>query len=190
MRGTAENKASASLLARFLSFWSLKLHSPRGDVEHGWVESLASEGRAFSIPPLLQHLMDFLQTENREIKGDHKGLHASSQSRWIAGTELLPQGSGTRPTRPTGWKIIYPPAAQDQGRHWVTANSSVRLGSPRTKFLTLSSVLNKAMAALHGSRLLSLSTRISVQIPNSLQSPKPHKAFSRTSFPKEKCSCH
>lgn len=44
----------------------LKLHSPWGDVEHGRVESLASEGRAFSIPPLLQHLMDFLQTENRQ----------------------------------------------------------------------------------------------------------------------------
>lgn len=62
----------------FLYFRSLKLHSPWGDVEHGRVESLASEGRAFSIPPLLQHLMDFLQTENREIKGDHKALHAFS----------------------------------------------------------------------------------------------------------------
>jgi hypothetical protein len=64
----------------FLSFRSLKLHSPRGDVEHGWVESLASEGRAFSIPPLLQHLMDFLQTENREIKGSHKALQVFSHA--------------------------------------------------------------------------------------------------------------
>lgn len=71
----------------FLSFWSLKLHSPRGDVEHGRVESLASEGRAFSIPPLLQHLMDFLQTENREIKGDHRVPHAFSYNRLPGGTE-------------------------------------------------------------------------------------------------------
>lgn len=47
---------------------SLKLHSPRGDVEHGRVESLASEGRTFSVPPLLQHLMDFLQQKtDREV---------------------------------------------------------------------------------------------------------------------------
>lgn len=45
--------------------WALELHGPRGDVEHGRVESLASEGGAFSIPALLQHLMDFLQIENR-----------------------------------------------------------------------------------------------------------------------------
>lgn len=46
---------------------SLKLHGPRGDVEHGRVKALASEGRAFSVPALLQHLMDFLQTENRQV---------------------------------------------------------------------------------------------------------------------------
>lgn len=46
---------------------SLELHSPRGDVEHGRVEPLASEGRAFSVPPLLQHLMDFLQQKTQRL---------------------------------------------------------------------------------------------------------------------------
>lgn len=60
---------------------SLKLHSARGDVEHGRVESLASKGRAFSIPPLLQHFMDFLQTENREVNCSHQAC--TSQSRTL-----------------------------------------------------------------------------------------------------------
>lgn len=59
---------------------SLKLHSPRGDVEHGRVESLASEGRAFSIPPLLQHFMDFLQTENREVNCSHQACMSQSRT--------------------------------------------------------------------------------------------------------------
>lgn len=46
---------------------SLELHGPRGDVEHGRVEPLASEGRAFSVPPLLQHLMDFLQQKTQGL---------------------------------------------------------------------------------------------------------------------------
>lgn len=65
---------------------SLKLHGPRGDVEHGRVEALASEGRAFSVPPLLQHLMDFLRTENREINCSHPARAARSG----AGSALPP----------------------------------------------------------------------------------------------------
>lgn len=56
---------------------SLKLHGPRGDVEHGRVKALASEGRAFSVPALLQHLMDFLQTENRQVSRA-ANLHAQA----------------------------------------------------------------------------------------------------------------
>lgn len=44
---------------------SLELHRPRGDVEHGRVEALASEGRAFGVPPLSQHLVDFLRQKRQ-----------------------------------------------------------------------------------------------------------------------------
>lgn len=75
-----------------LSSRPLKLHSPWGDVEHGWVEPLASEGRAFSIPPLLQHLMDFLQTENREIKGVTQHAHCRLSPPASLGHTLHPAG--------------------------------------------------------------------------------------------------
>lgn len=46
---------------------ALELHGPRGDVEHGRVEPLAAEGRAFCVPPLLQHLVDFLQQKTDSV---------------------------------------------------------------------------------------------------------------------------
>ena len=66
-------------------YWALELHGPWGDVEHGRVEPLAAEGRAFCVPPLLQHLVDFLQQKT------DRGLARPTRTRQDAALLVPPE---------------------------------------------------------------------------------------------------
>lgn len=98
---------------------SLKLHGPRGDVEHGRVEALAAEGRAFSVPPLLQHLMDFLQqkTDRRLTPPSAPGLPGmSSQSSRLAAVPGRSSGTLPLPTCTRAGTPVSTPAARGPPR--------------------------------------------------------------------------
>lgn len=89
---------------------SSKLYSPGRDVEHRRIELLAPERGAFSIPALLQHLVDFLKLQQRHI--NLCSIHAYMQ---CTKSLLAHQIWGTQiyiPSLP--WKLAGRPSAC----HW------------------------------------------------------------------------